>query len=130
MLIKLIKRFVLIIILVAFATIACEKKESVEVRQMSGSRALFVRNCAICHGPNGEGKQIGNLTVPNLRTGRALTDADERLMQQIHNGGNGMPPFKYTLTDDEIQDLVRFIRQDLQASQATGQVHNRNLPRQ
>ncbi len=81
------------------------------------ARELFARNCAACHGPSGEGKQIGTLQVPTLREGRAAQDPDARLLTQIHDGGNGMPPFKFTLTDDQIQDLLRFVREELQKKQ-------------
>jgi alcohol dehydrogenase (cytochrome c)/quinohemoprotein ethanol dehydrogenase len=81
------------------------------------ARELFARNCAACHGPSGEGKQIGTLQVPTLREGRAAQDPDARLLSQIHDGGNGMPPFKFTLTDDQIQELLRFVREGLQKRQ-------------
>ena len=82
-----------------------------------GARELYARNCAVCHGPGGEGKQVGTLTVPPLREGRAAQDPDAQLLKQIHDGGNGMPPFKFTLTDDEIQDLLRFVREEIQGRQ-------------
>jgi quinohemoprotein ethanol dehydrogenase len=78
------------------------------------ARELFARNCAACHGQAGEGKQVGTLQVPPLREGRAVEDTNERLLSQIHDGGKGMPPFKYTLTDDQIQDLLRFVREEIQ----------------
>ena len=78
------------------------------------TRTLFERNCAVCHGPQGEGQQVGTMTVPSLRTGAALTDPDEKLFRQIRDGGNGMPPSKFTLTDEQIQDLVRFVREEIQ----------------
>ena len=81
------------------------------------ARELYARNCAVCHGPAGEGKQVGTLSVPPLREGRAVQDPDAQLLKQIHDGGNGMPTFKYTLTDDEIQDLLRFVRTEIQKKQ-------------
>lgn len=78
------------------------------------TRFLYERNCAACHGARGEGKQLGTMKVPTLREGRPVTDADEQLFRQLHDGGNGMPPFKYTLTDEQIQDLVRFVRAEIQ----------------
>jgi mono/diheme cytochrome c family protein len=77
-------------------------------------RKLFQQNCAACHGAQGEGRQLGTLKVPALREGRPVTDADAQLLAQIHDGGKGMPPFKYTLTDEQIEDLLRFVREELQ----------------
>jgi mono/diheme cytochrome c family protein len=77
-------------------------------------RVLYERNCAVCHGPRGEGTQLGTMKTPPLRSGAALTDPDEKFLKQISDGGNGMPPFKQTLDDKQIDDLVRFIREELQ----------------
>jgi len=77
-------------------------------------RVLYERNCAVCHGPRGEGTQLGTMKTPPLNAGAALTDPDEKLLKQISDGGNGMPPFKYTLDDKQIEDLVRFIREEIQ----------------
>jgi mono/diheme cytochrome c family protein len=99
---------------------ACATGENgVAARKAEGdsARELFARNCAACHGPSGEGKQLGTLQVPTLREGRAAQDPDARLLSQIHDGGNGMPPFKFTLTDDQIQDLLRFVREEIQGRQ-------------
>jgi mono/diheme cytochrome c family protein len=78
------------------------------------TRVTYERSCMVCHGPRGEGKQLGTLTVPSLRAGAPLTDPDERLFTQISEGGKGMPPFKHTLDDRQIQDLVRLIREEFQ----------------
>jgi mono/diheme cytochrome c family protein len=102
----------------------CATQENTKAQAQDDSnfaRGLFRRNCAVCHGPDGEGKQIGTLSVPSLRAGRAATDPDERLFRQIHDGGNGMPPFKFTLTDEQIGDLLRFVRGDLQGRAASEQ---------
>ena len=77
-------------------------------------RVLYARNCADCHGPQGEGKQLGTLKIPPLSSGAALTDPDEKFFKQISDGGNGMPPFKHTLDDKQIEDLVRFVREEIQ----------------
>ncbi len=74
----------------------------------------YERNCATCHGPRGEGKQLGTLNVPSLRQGATAGRTDEQLFTQISDGGKGMPPFKHTFDDRQIQDLVRFIREEFQ----------------
>ena len=77
-------------------------------------RVLYERNCAVCHGPQGQGTQLGTMKIPPLRSGAALNEPDEKFFKQISDGGNGMPPFKHTLDDRQIQDLVRFIREEFQ----------------
>jgi len=54
------------------------------------------------------------MKIQPLNSGRALTDTDEKFFKQISDGGNGMPPFKAMLDDGQIEDLVRFIREELQ----------------
>ena len=68
----------------------------------------------MCHGPNGEGKQIGEKYAPNLRSEKIVNDSDEKLFQQISNGGGGMPAFRYQLDDDQIKEMVKYIRQEIQ----------------
>lgn len=103
--------------LLAFSFNGCATRDGASAAKKTkgdNARELYARNCAACHGPGGEGKQVGTLNVPALREGRAAQDPDARLLSQIHDGGNGMPPFKFTLTDDEIQELLRFVREELQ----------------
>lgn len=77
-------------------------------------RVLYERNCAVCHGPQGQGTQLGTMKVPPLTSGAALTDTDEMFFKQISDGGKGMPTFKHTLDDKQINDLIRFIRDEIQ----------------
>jgi mono/diheme cytochrome c family protein len=110
------------ILLPAFVALAClnaacatgDDAAAAKMSKGDSARELFARNCAACHGPAGEGKQVGTLQVPTLRAGRAAEDTDARILSQIHDGGNGMPPFKFTLTDDQIQELLRFVREEIQ----------------
>jgi mono/diheme cytochrome c family protein len=107
-----------ILALVALAFAACSARADKPAAAADPTRQLFERNCAVCHGHDGEGRQIGTLNVPSLREGRAAADPDERLLAQIRDGGNGMPPFKFSLTDEQIADLLRFVREELQGRAA------------
>ena len=77
-------------------------------------RALYSRHCAACHAPDGAGAQVGALRVPSLKEGRVLEYTDQQLFEQIYNGRGSMPPFKYTLTDEQMRALARFVREDIQ----------------
>lgn len=75
--------------------------------------AFYRQQCVICHGAEAEGKDIGGRVTPSMRDGDILTKSDEYIYDQIYNGGNGMPPFKHQMTEAQIKNMVRFIR-DLQ----------------
>ena len=85
---------------------------------ISGSKAyeasLFRQNCAICHGPEGEGKTLDDgKQIPNLRKGEFKYKSDAEIYRHIAEGGNGMTPFRGQLTDREINLMVRFVQDQL-----------------
>ena len=103
-------------ICLALAAGGCTTRAPQRAASTAGAtpRVLYERNCAVCHGPRGEGTQLGTMKTPPLNSGAALTDTDEKFFKQISDGGNGMIPFKHTLDDRQIEDLIRFIREELQ----------------
>ena len=87
---------------------------------ISESRAyeasLFRQNCAICHGPEGEGRTFEDgKVIPNLREGEFKYRTDAEIYRHISEGGNGMVPFRGQLTDREINLMVRFVRDELRS---------------
>jgi mono/diheme cytochrome c family protein len=95
---------------------SCAKKESKRLSVQSSIRveaSFFRSNCVLCHGKEAEGGMIAGKAIPSLRTGDAVKKTDQEIYDQIANGKNGMPPFKYQLTEPQIHNMVRFIR-DLQ----------------
>jgi mono/diheme cytochrome c family protein len=99
------------------ASFACSPTSGGSSGDTAAAR-LYRRQCAACHGPEGAGGRVGSLTVADLRAPHAVAYTDQQLYQKIHNGGNGMPPFKYSLSDQQIHDLVRFVRNDIQKREA------------
>ena len=90
--------------------------------KLAFARADYARDCAACHGDEGKGGVVKTtegtrLKVPSLITGHALKHLDEDYVDQIENGGDGMPKFKDKLTANEINALVRFIRHEFQGKQ-------------
>jgi mono/diheme cytochrome c family protein len=82
------------------------------------ARANYAKHCSACHGQEGKGGLVKvedvKLKVPSLKEGHALKHLDEDLVDQIRNGGDGMPKFKDKLSPDEINALVRFVRHEFQ----------------
>ncbi len=76
--------------------------------------SLFRQNCAICHGPEGEGKTLDDgRRIPNLREGEFKYKTDAEIYRHIADGGNGMTPFRGQLTEREINMMVSFVRNEL-----------------
>ncbi|MGH9930472.1 MAG: c-type cytochrome [Pyrinomonadaceae bacterium] len=82
------------------------------------ARANFAKHCSACHGDEGKGGLVKvedvKLKVPSLTEGRVLKHQDDDYVDQIRNGGDGMPKFKDKLSPEEIQAMVRFVRHEFQ----------------
>ena len=75
------------------------------------STATFRTKCAMCHGEDGGGSQVGkSMNVPDLRSPAVQKLPDAELAQVISNGKAGMPSFKSSLSEDQIHALVTHIR--------------------
>jgi mono/diheme cytochrome c family protein len=68
---------------------------------------LFGNNCARCHGANLEG---GRKAPALAEIGKKKHWTDERITKQILNGEGKMPPFRDSLSAEQIQQLVAFLR--------------------
>lgn len=81
--------------------------------------SLYRQQCAICHGPEGEGKTLDDgKVVPSLREGDFKFKTRDEIRHQITEGGNGMTPFKGTLTGRELDLLADFVFKDLRGGQS------------
>ncbi|HSC93305.1 MAG TPA: PQQ-binding-like beta-propeller repeat protein [Gaiellaceae bacterium] len=67
---------------------------------------VFSDNCAGCHGTSGTGGNGG----PDL-TAIPMARNIERVVAQVTNGGGGMPAFKGTLTQQQINDVSAYVVQ-------------------
>ncbi len=77
----------------------------------AASSSTFKTKCAMCHGPDGGGSQVGKtLNVPDLRSPALQQLSDAELAQIISDGKGGMPSFKGSLSEDQIHGLVTYIR--------------------
>lgn len=71
----------------------------------------FKSTCEMCHGQDGTGTPTGKaLKAPDLHSDVVQKMTDVQIAEQISNGKNNMPPFKNTLTKDQIQALVKYVR--------------------
>lgn len=90
------------------------RKRYVIAESKAYEASLFRQNCAICHGPEAEGKILADgRQTPNLREGDFKYKTDAEIYRHIAEGGNGMVPFRGQLTEREINLMVRFVQDEL-----------------
>lgn len=86
--------------------------------EFAATRAIFKEHCIKCHGENAAGGRVQvegrEIKVPNLTGDHARKPTDERLAAKIAEGDDEMPAFKDKLNQQQIHDLVRFIRKEFQ----------------
>jgi cytochrome c6 len=77
----------------------------------AASKAAFRTKCAMCHGQDGGGSDVGkSMNIPDLRSQAVQKLPDADLAQIISNGKGGMPSFKSSFSEDQIHGLVAHIR--------------------
>jgi mono/diheme cytochrome c family protein len=69
--------------------------------------------CAVCHNADSTEQKMGPglkglFQHDKLANGKKVTEATVR--EKINEGGNGMPPFKDTLSDQEKDDLIAYLK--------------------
>lgn len=71
----------------------------------------YKSNCVVCHGADGTGTATGkSLKAPDLHSDAVQKMTAAQMVTQVSDGKNNMPPFKSTLTDDQIKDVVAYVR--------------------
>jgi cytochrome c6 len=91
---------------------ACLFLLTAPARAQGDAGALFKAKCAACHGPDGKGEtSMGKtLKVRDLSSDDVQKQTDAQLTDAIGIGKGKMPAYKGKLTDDQIKQLVGYIR--------------------
>ena len=100
-------RWVLVLLAVGFFSAA-------PLRADGDAASLFKAKCAVCHGADGSGNTAmgKQMQAPDLRSEEVQKQTDAQLIDATTNGkGKKMPAYKGKLTDDQIKQLVAYIRE-------------------
>jgi len=75
--------------------------------------SVYKAKCAMCHAADGSGSTaIGKaMKLRDLRSEDVQKQTDEQLIDITANGKAKMPAYKGKLTDEEIKQVVAFIRE-------------------
>src|SRR5205085_10084085 len=70
----------------------------------AAGKAIFADNCSTCHGALGRGGNGGPdlASIPNAKN-------MGRVIEQVTNGGASMPPFKNTLSEQQIKNVAAYV---------------------
>lgn len=101
---SLILLFVLILLGAPPARALSAKDKAAE---QAGAVLFRDKGCAHCHGEGGSGGQKGP-SLANIAKDKLWTPA--KITDQILNGGQKMPPFSDSVTDEEAAQLVAWLR--------------------
>ncbi len=87
--------------------------------EFAASRKIYKdQNCVRCHKDDGSGGAIEidgtKFKTPDLRSERMKNAKDEDFISIIENGEEEMPGFKDKINPQEIKEMVRFIRKEIQ----------------
>lgn len=88
------------------------------VDEFATARANYKKNCEACHGENATGGLVKvdkkQIKVPSLKAEHALKHTDDQITKMITNGEEEMPSFKNKMSPQEISQMVRFVRKEIQ----------------
>jgi len=102
---------VLIVLVAEIVLFSASNAQARSAQSSAAAKATFQSKCAMCHGPDGAGSEVGkSMNVPDLRSAVVQKLPDAQLAQVIANGKGGMPSFKNSLSEDQIHALVAHIR--------------------
>lgn len=74
--------------------------------QQAHGRQILTQNCNICHLPQSPGA-----ATYGPRLSKTSVNGDDKLMKEvIQNGLVKMPGWKYTLKDNDINDIIAYVR--------------------
>ena len=72
---------------------------------------VFKSNCVVCHAADGTGSPTGKaLKAPDLHSDAVQKMTVAEMATQVSDGKNNMPPFKSTLSKDQISAVVAYVR--------------------
>ena len=82
------------------------------VHAQSTPESLYKAKCAVCHGPDGKGdttmgKKLG---ARDFHSTEVVKETDTELFDIAKKGKGKMPSFDKKLTDDQIKELIKYIR--------------------
>lgn len=97
----------LTLLLAALFVVAVAWSSTGAAADRNNGRAIYEMHCVGCHGEAGRALDP---TVPSFANGDALFMMDSELLDRIRQGNQTMPAFRGLLSDQEIRDVISYLR--------------------
>jgi mono/diheme cytochrome c family protein len=99
------------VVVCASLTVGISAAQSASKGDAAKGKETF-EQCAVCHNVDTDEKKMGPslkglFKRKTLQSGKPVNDAN--VLEQINNGGNGMPAYKDMLSQDEKQNLLAYL---------------------
>lgn len=88
--------------------------------ELAAAQVIYKEKCSRCHKDDGTGGKVdidgATFNAENLTTDKMKKMNDAKYIKYIEEGipDEGMPAFKGKLTDEQIKDVVKYIRAEFQ----------------
>lgn len=93
---------------------------STTLNELAAAQVIYKEKCSRCHQDDGSGGKVDfdgtTINAENLTTDKMKNMDDAKYIKYIEEGipDEGMPAFKGKLTDEQIKDVVKYIRAEFQ----------------
>lgn len=91
----------------------CNSLQAQENSKTSPGETIFKTKCILCHGPDGSGNTpLGKqLQAANLGSKEVQKLSNAEMHKIVHDGRANMPAFAEQLSDQEINQVIQYVRQ-------------------
>ncbi len=102
-----------LVMILVLAVLIVASSTTAGAADADAGQKVFTSKCAACHGPDGKGNQkmaaMLKVTIPDLgQVAPNMTDSD--LAKFIAEGKKPMPAFGKTLSKDELDAVVHYVK--------------------
>jgi len=80
---------------------------SAQAADIYKGKEVYELHCQTCHGIDGRSMEPG---TPDFSRGESLFVPDSELVRSLRDGGNFKPAFRGMLSDDEMRDVIAYVR--------------------
>jgi mono/diheme cytochrome c family protein len=80
---------------------------AVQAADIFKGREVYELHCQSCHGVDGRSIEPG---TPDFSRGESLFAPDSELVRELREGGGMKPAYRGMLTDEELRDVVAYVR--------------------